>query len=124
MHSNLTLLNPNTVKPAVASLGLEYVAEAACSPGFSVALVDLCFAPDPQTTLCDFFAEHSAGLVGRSLRRTIEFVQGVEPSCVGVALGVRIYPNTVLAALVTREGLHQQNPNLYGGVEHNPLGQQ
>ena len=29
MHYDLIVINPNTVKPAVAPLGLEYVAEAA-----------------------------------------------------------------------------------------------
>ena len=70
MHCDLILINPNTVKPAVAPLGLEYVAEAARAAGSSAALLDLCFAPEPQTTLCDFFAEHSATLVGLSLRNT------------------------------------------------------
>jgi len=47
-----------------------------------------------------------------SVRDTIEFMKGVDPDCVGAALGVRVYPGTPLARVVSREGLHGRNANL------------
>ena len=45
----------------------------------------------------------SPGETRESIVRTIELMQRVEPDRVGVALGVRVYPGTELAALVLRE---------------------
>lgn len=70
MNYDLVLINPNTVKPAVAPLGLEYVAAAARQAGYSVGLLDLCFADDIDAAVADYFAENSARLIGISVRNT------------------------------------------------------
>lgn len=38
-----------------------------------------------------------------TLRKTIEFVKKLNPSCVGVAVGIRIYPGTFLAKKIKKE---------------------
>lgn len=42
-----------------------------------------------------------------------------DPSCVGISLGVRIYPGTGMAALIARQGPMDQNPALWGHTADN-----
>lgn len=55
-----------------------------------------------------------------TLRRTIDFVRALEPDCVGLSLGVRVYDGTPLAAQLCAEGGLTQHPNLYGAKLNNP----
>lgn len=59
------------------------------------------------------------GETEESLRETIETMKRLEPSRVGAALGVRIFPETKLAALVRGQGPLTENPNLYGLAREN-----
>ena len=54
------------------------------------------------------------GETGDSLRETIETMKRLSPSRVGASLGMRIFPETRLAAMVRRQGPVEQNPNLRG----------
>jgi radical SAM superfamily enzyme YgiQ (UPF0313 family) len=54
-----------------------------------------------------------------TLKQTIETMKRLSPDRVGTALGVRIVPNTRLAALVLRQGPLDKNTNLRGIVENN-----
>ncbi|HID11354.1 MAG TPA: radical SAM protein [Candidatus Latescibacteria bacterium] len=60
------------------------------------------------------------GETGNTLRGAIEQMLRLAPDRVGVALGVRLYPNTRLAELVVEEGFTPENPNLRGQVDDNP----
>jgi radical SAM superfamily enzyme YgiQ (UPF0313 family) len=64
----LTLINTNTMQPAIAPVGLDYIAGAAKQAGIEVEVVDLCLAKDPAATLRDYFAGSSPNLVGLSFR--------------------------------------------------------
>lgn len=54
-----------------------------------------------------------------SVRETIDFIKSVNPVRAGAATGVRVYPGTRLAAMISHQGLMKDNPNLYGNVEDN-----
>ncbi len=54
------------------------------------------------------------GETSDSLRETIETMKRLSPSSVGASLGVRIFPETALAAMVRKQGPMEQNPNLQG----------
>jgi radical SAM superfamily enzyme YgiQ (UPF0313 family) len=64
----LTLINTNRMQPAIAPIGLEYVASAAEAAGLDVDLVDLGLAEDPEKDLREYFAGRSPRLVGLSFR--------------------------------------------------------
>jgi radical SAM superfamily enzyme YgiQ (UPF0313 family) len=64
----LTLINTNTMQPAIAPVGLDYIAGAAKQAGIDVEIVDLCLAKDPAATLQDYFSKHNPELVGLSFR--------------------------------------------------------
>jgi len=64
----LTLINTNTMTPAIAPIGLDYIAGAAKQAGIEVDVVDLCLADDPAVALRDYFAGHNPELVGLSFR--------------------------------------------------------
>lgn len=66
----LTLVNTNTMVPAIGPLGLDYIAAAATAAGLKVDVVDLCLADGPAKTLQDYFATHSPQLVGLSFRNS------------------------------------------------------
>ena len=55
----------------------------------------------------------------KSLQETIELMKRLSPSRVGAAMGIRIFAQTKLAALVRRQGSLTKNPNLHGTVERN-----
>ena len=54
-----------------------------------------------------------------TLRETIELMKVVQPSRVGVSMGVRVYPGTPLAEAVRKDGISESNPNLFGRVQDN-----
>ena len=54
-----------------------------------------------------------------TIKETIELMQEVQPTCVGISLGIRIYPGTRLADLVLREGPPERNQNLKGKTRGN-----
>ena len=64
------------MQPAIAPVGLDYIAGAAKQAGIEVDLVDLCLAAStnsPQAdnkdgTLQDYFSKHNPELVGLSFR--------------------------------------------------------
>jgi radical SAM superfamily enzyme YgiQ (UPF0313 family) len=64
----LTLINTNTMQPAIAPIGLDYIAGSVKQGGIEVEIVDLCLAKDPAATLRDYFAGHNPNLVGLSFR--------------------------------------------------------
>jgi radical SAM superfamily enzyme YgiQ (UPF0313 family) len=58
------------------------------------------------------------GETRETVRRTIELMNLLNPSCVGIALGVRLYPGTPLATRLTTRPLAYQ-PGLVGELENN-----
>jgi radical SAM superfamily enzyme YgiQ (UPF0313 family) len=66
----LTLVNPNRMKPAVAPIALDYLADSLVAAGHRVELLDLCFALDPLAEIDKHFRRVSPGLVGITLRNS------------------------------------------------------
>jgi tryptophan 2-C-methyltransferase len=64
----LTLINTNTMQPAIAPVGLDYIAGAVKQAGIEVDLVDLCLADNRDATLKDYFSKHNPQLIGLSFR--------------------------------------------------------
>jgi radical SAM superfamily enzyme YgiQ (UPF0313 family) len=54
-----------------------------------------------------------------SLRTTVETMKRLSPSRVGASIGVRIFPETRLAAMVRKQGPIGKNPNLHGAIDDN-----
>ena len=53
------------------------------------------------------------GETTETVAHTIDFIKQIDPDCVGVALGIRIYPGTQLARIITAEGHLETNPNIH-----------
>lgn len=68
MHA--ALVNTNQIKPPVAPIGLEYVAEALNAAGHHVEVLDLCWAEDWDSAIVSFLDRASFDLVGVTLRNT------------------------------------------------------
>lgn len=64
------LINTNCMKPPIAPIGLEYVAENMRAAGHDIGILDLCFVNDPLEAIRDFFSESEYELVGLSLRNS------------------------------------------------------
>jgi radical SAM superfamily enzyme YgiQ (UPF0313 family) len=64
----LTLINTNTMQPAIAPVGLDYIAGSAKKAGIEVEIVDLCLADDPDKMLRDYFVKSKPDLIGLSFR--------------------------------------------------------
>jgi len=67
---NIALINTNRIKPPIAPIGLEYVAEAMSASGFEPDILDLNWFENPSTAVDDFFSSKEYNLVGLSLRNT------------------------------------------------------
>jgi radical SAM superfamily enzyme YgiQ (UPF0313 family) len=52
------------------------------------------------------------GETRQTVAESIDFVKQIGPDCAGAALGIRIYPGTAMAQMVSAEGDLQDNPNL------------
>ena len=52
------------------------------------------------------------GETPQTVAETIRFFQEIGPDCVGTALGVRLYPDTQVSAMVAREGPWETNPSI------------
>lgn len=64
------LVNPNRMKPAVAPLALDYLADALERQGLEVAPLDLCFAPDPAVAIAEGLSQLDPILVAVTVRNT------------------------------------------------------
>lgn len=68
MH--VALVNTNRIKPPIAPIGLEYVAEALNAAGHHVEVLDLCWADDWSPAIVNFLNETNFDLIGVTLRNT------------------------------------------------------
>jgi len=101
----LTLINANRMAPAIAPVGLDYVAGAARQAGIDVELVDLCLAGDAHAALAEYLGRHSPELIGVSFRNVDDcFWPGASWFVPG------------LAALVAAIRRHSDAPIVLGGV--------
>ena len=66
----VALVNTNRMKPAVAPIGLGYVAEALHAAGHDVHVLDLCWEDDWASAVERFFGVAEFPLVGVTLRNT------------------------------------------------------
>ncbi len=67
---NIALINTNRIRPPIAPIGLEYVAETLIAAGKSVDILDLCWEEDVDAAIENFFAAQNIDLVGLTLRNT------------------------------------------------------
>ena len=55
-----------------------------------------------------------------TIRTTIDFVRRINPDCVGLSIGLRVYQDTALARSIQDSGEPAENPNLFGAKGKNP----
>ena len=67
---NIVLVNTNRIKPPIAPIGLDYVAEVLHAAGHRVKVLDLCWHQDWPSAVVDFFNGADVDLVGLTLRNT------------------------------------------------------
>jgi radical SAM superfamily enzyme YgiQ (UPF0313 family) len=67
---NVALINTNRIKPPIAPVALDYLAEFLKAAGYEATLLDLCFADDTDKAIADFFKDTNYNLVGITLRNT------------------------------------------------------
>ena len=79
----ICLVNTNRIKPPIAPIGLDYVAEALNASGHHVEVLDLCWADDPSSEIAGFFDKKSFGLVGITLRNTDDCAYATRQSFLG-----------------------------------------
>lgn len=66
----VALVNSNRIRPPVAPIGLDYVAEALAAAGHQVSLLDLCWEERWEDAVDRFFRDREFGLVGVTIRNT------------------------------------------------------
>ena len=68
MH--VALVNTNLIRPPIAPIGLDYIAEALSLGGHNVTVLDLCWSDDSDSAIADFFDSKDFELTGVTLRNT------------------------------------------------------
>ncbi|MBC2714864.1 MAG: radical SAM protein [Desulfobacteraceae bacterium] len=66
----IALINTNRIKPPIAPIGLEYIAETLISSGHQVEILDTCWSDDTDQSISRFFLNNRFALVGLTLRNT------------------------------------------------------
>jgi radical SAM superfamily enzyme YgiQ (UPF0313 family) len=66
----VVLVNPNQMKPAVAPIALDYLANALTQHQLQVDVLDLCFSPEWAEDIDNYFAHNSVAAVGVTLRNS------------------------------------------------------
>ena len=61
----------------------------------------------------------SPGETNETIAYAIDFVRELNPDCIGLSCGIRIYPHTALARHVRSQGPLDKNPHLHGTVQDN-----
>ncbi|NCO33720.1 MAG: hypothetical protein AUJ92_01150 [Armatimonadetes bacterium CG2_30_59_28] len=74
------LVNTNLIRPPIASVGIDYVAESLGTCGHEVSILDLCWVGDTHAAIQRFFHDRNGGLVGVSLRNTDDCAFGSRAS--------------------------------------------
>ncbi|MBC7105102.1 MAG: radical SAM protein, partial [Firmicutes bacterium] len=99
--------HPRVLKALGRDFGPEEIVAAvqACNQAGLACMLDLLIGGPQETP--------------ETVAETIRLVKSLAVTAVGVAVGVRIYPGTGLAALDEEEGFSPNNPNLRGRVEGN-----
>ena len=70
MLTHVLLINPNLLRPAVAPLALDYIADCLIDNGATPTLCDLCLASDPERELAAALAARDYHLIALSVRNT------------------------------------------------------
>ncbi len=68
--AKVTLINPNRMKPAVAPIALDYIADWLDIAGHEVSILDLCFSQDWGADVDAYFADCQPDLIGVTIRNT------------------------------------------------------
>lgn len=76
MTSLITLVNSNQVKPPIAPIAFDYLHGPLVDAGFSVDVLDLCFADDPATAIRHYCQEKRPNFWGVTLRNTDDVYMG------------------------------------------------
>ncbi len=66
----VALVNTNRIKPPIAPIGLEYVAEALNAAGHHVQVLDLCWEDETGSAIANFSGGTNFDLIGVTLRNT------------------------------------------------------
>jgi|Deesub1362B_J571_1020462.scaffolds.fasta_scaffold01983_2 radical SAM superfamily enzyme YgiQ (UPF0313 family) len=66
----VALVNTNRIRPPIAPIGLEYVAEGLNAAGHHIEILDLCWEDHWESAIADFFNRTTFDLIGVTLRNT------------------------------------------------------
>ncbi len=53
------------------------------------------------------------GETPETVSQTVEFIKQIDPDCAGASLGIRVYPGTQMANVLSNEGPAETNPNIH-----------
>ncbi len=70
----VTLINTNLIKPPIAPLGLDYLAQSLQERHLKVDMLDLCFSDDPLGDIKSYFRKNQPRILGITVRNTDDCV--------------------------------------------------
>ena len=98
----VALVNTNRIRPPIAPIGLEYVAEAVAAAGHEVEVLDLCWEPEPEPAVARFFGSREFGLVGLTIRNTddcsLPTGESFLPACAEIVRWIRLRTDAPILA--------------------------
>jgi radical SAM superfamily enzyme YgiQ (UPF0313 family) len=109
----VALVNTNRMRPPIAPIGLDYVAEALQAAGHEPVVLDLCWAMHWPRAVERYFADEHYGLIGISLRNTDDCAFSSRQSFLGE-----------YARMVEAIREHTDEPIILGGVGFSTMPEQ
>jgi hypothetical protein len=100
---DVLLINANVLKPAVAPIGLDYIADSLRAAGFEARLLDLCFESNIEGAIASALEAGEPALVGLTLRNTDDcFLASGKDFLPGFAEIVRLVREQTSAPVASR----------------------
>jgi len=98
----VALVNTNRIRPPIAPIGLDYVAEAVAAAGHEVDLLDLCWEEESESAVARFFGSREVGLVGLTIRNTddcsLPTRESFLPPCAEIVRKIRLHTDAPVVA--------------------------
>ncbi len=101
----IALVNTNRIRPPIAPIGIEYIAETFDHAGHTADILDLCWEDEWQLSMDRFFSRNAYPVVGITIRNTDDCAFSTRHSFLGEIFEIIEYARNRTDALIVLGGV-------------------